>query len=78
MQGIIKETKVENEELRELPRKDRGTKSLLSFELDSKVLQVIKNIRQAECVTNFNIAIAIGKGIVLTNNRNLFKKVVDV
>ena len=73
VQGIIKETKVENEELRELPRKDLGTKSLLPFELDGKVLQMMKNIRQAECVVNCDIAIAIAKGIVLANDRNLLK-----
>ena len=77
VRGIIKnykEAKVENEEPRELPRKDRGAKTLLPFELDEKVLQMIKNMRQAGCVVNYNIAIAIGKGIVLANDRSLLKE----
>ena len=71
VRGIIKnykEPKVENEELRELPRKDHGAKTLLPFELDDKVLQMIKSMRKAGCVINHNIAIAIGKRIVLAND----------
>ena len=48
VQGIIKnykEAKVENEKLRELPRKDRDVKNLLPSELDDKVLQMIENMR---------------------------------
>ena len=52
------EAKVQNEELRELSRKDRGVKTLLPSELEDKVLQMIKNMRQARCVVNCNIAIA--------------------
>ena len=63
-----KEAKVENEELRELPRKDRDAKTLLPSKLDDKVLQMIKNMRQARCVVNYNIAIAAAKGIVLAND----------
>ena len=69
--GIIKnykEAKVENEELGELSRKDYGAKTLLQSKLDDKVLQMIKNMRQAGCVINYNNAIAIGKGIVFANN----------
>ena len=75
--GIIKnykEAKVENEELREFPRKDPGTETLLSSKLDDKVLQMIKNMKQAGCVVNYNIAIAIGKGFVLANDRTLSKE----
>ena len=77
VRGIIKnykEAKVENEELRELPRKDRGAKTLLPFELDDKVLQMIKNMRPAGCVVNYSIVIAIGKGIALANDRTLLKE----
>ena len=35
---------------------------------------MIKNMRQAGCVVNYNIAIAIGKGIVLENDRTLWKE----
>ena len=75
--GIIKNYKeaiVENEELRGLPRKDCDAKTLLPSELDDKVLQMIKNMKQTGCVVNYNIVIAIGKGIILANNRNLLKE----
>ena len=58
----------------ELPRKVRGAKTLLPSELDDKVLQMIKNMRQAECVVNYNIAVAIGKGTVLANDRTLLRE----
>ena len=60
-----KEIKFENEELRELPRKTLSAKTLLPSELDDKVLQLIKNMRQARCVVNYNIAIATCKRVVL-------------
>ena len=31
-------------------------------------------MKQAGCVVNYNIAIAIGKGIVLVNDRTLLKE----
>ena len=55
-----KEAKVENEKFRELPKKDCGTKTRLPSEFNDKVLQMIKNMRQAWCVVNYNISIAIG------------------
>ena len=69
-----KEAKVENEELRELPRKDRDAKTLLPSKLDDKVLQMIKNMRQDRCVFNHNITIAVGKNIVLANDQTLLKE----
>ena len=70
VQGIIKkhnkQAKVENEELRELPRKDRGAKTPLPTELEYKVWQIIKNMGQDGCVINYNIVIAIAKVIVST------------
>ena len=74
VQGIIKnykEAKLENKELREIQIKDRGAKNLLPSELDDKVLQMIKNMKQNRCVVNYNIAIAIGKGTVLSKDRTL-------
>ena len=65
---LFKKAKVENEVLREPPRKDRGVKTLLPSELDDKVL--IK----AGCVVNCNIAIGIGKRIVLANDQTLLKE----
>ena len=77
VRGIIKnykEAKVDNEELRELPRKIRGAKTFLPSKLGDKVLQMIKNMRQAGCVVNCNIAVAIGKEIVLANDQTLLKE----
>ena len=74
--GIIKNykvAKVENEELRELPWKDHGAKIFLPSKLDEKVLQMIKNMRQARCIVNYNIVNAIGKGIVLAKDWTLLK-----
>ena len=75
--GIIKnykETKLENKELREIQIKDRGAKNLLPSELDDKVLQMIKNMKQNRCVVNYNIAIAICKRTVLSKDRTLSKE----
>ena len=69
-----KEAKVENGERREFSRKNRGAKTLLSYELDDRVLPMTKNMRQAGCVINYNIAMAIGKWIVLANDRTLVKE----
>ena len=33
----------------------------------------MKNVRQAGCVVNYNIVIAIGKGTVLANDRTLLR-----
>ena len=77
VQGIIKnykESKVENKKLRGLPRKHCSTKSLLLSELDDKVLQMINNIRQSGWVVNHNIAIAIGKEVVLAIDRTLLEE----
>ena len=69
-----KEAKVENEELRKLPRKDYGAKILLRSKLGDKVVEKIRNVRQAGSVVNYNIAIAIGEGIDLANDGTLLKE----
>lgn len=77
VRGIVKsykEAKTDQGELRELPRKHRGAKPLLPAEIDEKVLEMIKNMRKSGCAVNYNIAIAIGKGIVLANDRSLLKE----
>ena len=50
-----KEAKFENDEHRKRPRKNRGAKTLPPSKLDDKVLQMKKNMRQAECVPNYNL-----------------------
>ena len=75
MRGIIKnykEAKVENKELRELLSKGRGAKNLLPYELDDKVLQMIKNMTQAGSAVNYNIAIY--KETALAKDRTLLKE----
>lgn len=67
-------TKPKLKELEELPRKERGSKPLLPFALNEKVLPIIKNMKQARCAVNHNIALAIAKGIVLANDLSLLKK----
>ena len=80
--GIVKnykEAKVENEELRELPRKNSGAKTLLPSELGNKVLQMIKNMRQAGCVVNYNIApLLLVKGLFWTTIEPCEKKMVGL
>ena len=61
-------------ELEELPRKERGSKPLLPFVLNEKVLSMIKYMKQAGCAVNHNIALAIAKRIVSANDRSLKKK----
>ena len=75
MRGIIKnykKAKVENKELRELLSKGRGAKNLFPYELDDKVLQMIKNMKQAGSVVNYNIAIF--KETALEEDRTLLKE----
>ena len=69
-----KEAKVENEELRKLPRKDYGAKILLRSKLGDKVVEMIRNVRQAGSVVNYNIAIATGEGIDLADDGTLLKE----
>ena len=69
-----KEAKVENEELRKLPKKDFGAKILLRSKLGDKVVEMIRTMRQAGSVVNCNIAIAIGEGIDLANDGTLLKE----
>ena len=69
-----KEAKVENEELRKLPKKDFGAKILLRSKLGDKVVEMIRTMRQAGSVINYNIAIAIGEGIDLANDGTLLKE----
>ena len=61
-------------DLEKLPRKHRGAKTLLPENINEKVMAMIKSMRVAGCVVNYNIAISIAKGIVLANNRPLLKK----
>jgi len=57
-----------------LPLKKRGRPKLLPEELDVKVIQMVKSMRQSGAVINFNIILAIAKGIILANDRTLLKE----
>ena len=76
VRGIIKSCKERKEgsELNQLPRKQRGAKTLLPEDIDEKVIAMIKSMRAAGCVVNYNIAISIAKGIVLASDRSLLKE----
>ena len=76
VRGFIKSYKERKggSELNELPRKQRGAKTLLPENIDEKVIAMIKSMRAAGCIVNYNIAISIAKGIVLANDRSLLKE----
>ena len=58
----------------ELPRMKRGMKTLLPSELDDKVVSMVKNMRVCGTVISRNLVAAVGKGIVLANDRTLLKE----
>ena len=74
--GLIKSYKERKggSELNELPRKQRGAKTLLPENIDEKVIAMIKSMRAASCIVNYNTAISLAKGIVLANDRSLLKE----
>lgn len=77
VRGLVKsynKERKERTELEQLPRKHRGAKTLLPENIDEKVIAMIKSMRAAGCVVNYNIAISIAKGIVLANDRSLLKE----
>ena len=54
-----------------LPTKKRGKRTLLSEEIDKKVIDMAGSMRRAGAVVNYNVLIAIAKGIVTVNDRTL-------
>ena len=60
-----------NDAIKLLPPKKRGPKTLLPEELDQKVMEMASSMRLAGAVVNYNVLIAIAKGIVTANDRTL-------
>ena len=60
-----------NDAIKSLPTKKRGPKTLLPEELDQKVMEMLSSMRLAGAVVNYNVLIAIAKGIVTANDRTL-------
>ena len=49
-------------------------RTMLSVEIDEKVLKMIRNMRNAGVVINFHIVVGFAAGIVLANDRTLLKE----
>ena len=57
-----------------IPYRKRGAKTLLPGEIDSKVIQVVTNLRLNGAVVNYNVLVAIAKGIVTATDRTLLSE----
>ena len=62
----------DNNEISELPQKKRGRRFLLSEEIDEKVIEMAHSMLLTGATVNYNLVIAIVKGILLANDRILF------
>ena len=51
-----------------LPQKKMGPLKLSPQEIDEKLINMIKNVRESGAVSNYNIMIAIAKEIVKAND----------
>ena len=52
----------------------REKRTMLPAEIDEKVLEMIRNMRNAGAVINFHTVIGFATGIVLANDRTLLKE----
>ena len=52
----------------------RGKRTMLPAEIDEKVLEMIRNKRNARVVINFHTVVGFATGIVLANDRTLLKE----
>ena len=75
VQGFVasyKEAKATSEkELTSLPHRRRGARTLLPEEIDRKVMEMTASMRLAGAVVNYNVIIAVAKGIVMANDSTL-------
>ena len=76
IRGFVKSYKERMEsgtqkDITSLPKQKRGRRTLLPAEIDSKVMEMVSGMRIAGAVVNYNILIAIAKGIVIANDRTL-------
>ena len=79
MRGFVKSYKEKqsenpNNEISTVPQKKRGRHTLLPDEIDKKVMEMASNMRLSGAVVNYNILIAIAKGIVVANDRTSLKE----
>ena len=58
-----------NEDIVSLPLKKRGRSTLLPEDIDSKVMEMALSMRLSGAVVNYNVLIAIAKGLVIANDR---------
>ena len=52
----------------------RGKRTMLPAEIDEKVLEMIRNMRNARVVINFHTVVGFATGIVLANDTTLLKE----
>ena len=57
-----------------LPEKKRDAQSFYRKELDKKVINMIKSMRESGAVINYNIMIAIANGLIQANDRTLLRE----
>ena len=54
-----------------LPQKKRGRSTLLPEEIDAKVIEMATSMRISGAVVNYNVLIAIARGLIIANDRTL-------
>ena len=57
--------------LESLPKQKRGATTLLPKDIDAKVIQMIKGLREAGVGSNYNVMIGIAKGLIAANDRTI-------
>ena len=67
----LKADKNPSEIISKLPQKKRGRSTLLPEEIDAKVIEMATSMRLSGAVVNYNVLIAIARGIIIANDRTL-------
>ena len=72
----FKETQKENPntDLEVGPKRKRGRPTLISEEIDQKVMIMIKKMRESGAVINYSIIMTVATGIIIANDRTLLKE----
>ena len=79
IRGFIKSMKEHeavhtNVTIESVPHKKRGRYTLLPSEIDAKVIDMVKKMRESGLVVNYNILIAVAVAIITANDRTLLKE----
>ena len=70
IRGIVENYKMLGDDAVEsVPKMKRGARTLLPNDVDEKVMNMIKNMRTAGAVISRDTIIALGKGLVIANDR---------